>query len=183
MFELDGPICEQAQDHIHADECVMVYGYSAAIELFIKAAARERRFQLVIIESDPGLTGTRLANSLAKLPNIAITLIPDSGIYAIMSRINKVLLAPLAVMADGGALCSNGLLMVALAAKVCAILLAAIPWVVMSCVLVCLGILGSCCWSNWIPVYHPIICSQPGPHLGTINFAIVSDTLQCSCKF
>lgn len=51
-------------------------------------------------------------------PNISATLIPDSAVYALMSRVNKVVLGPVAVMADGGAICSSGCLMVAVAAKV-----------------------------------------------------------------
>eukprot|EP01035_Chromulina_nebulosa_P018955 gene18955-24763_t len=113
-----GPICELAQDHIHADECIMVLGHSQVVELFLKAAARKRRFQVVISESAPSLDGHRLANSLSKVSNISITLIPDSGIYALMSRINKVIFSPQAVMADGGAIASCGHAMLTLAAKV-----------------------------------------------------------------
>lgn len=61
-------------------------------ELFLKAAARKRRFQVVIAEQSVGLTGLKLATNLSKLSNnnISVTLIPDSNIYAIMSRVNKV---------------------------------------------------------------------------------------------
>lgn len=40
-----------------------------------------------------------------------------------MSRVNKVILAPVAVMADGGAICNSGHMMVANAAKVSGTLL------------------------------------------------------------
>jgi translation initiation factor eIF-2B subunit beta len=63
------------------------------------------------------LEGHKLASLLSKTKNIAITLIPDSNIYAIMARVNKVIFTPVAVMADGGAICSSGHLMVASAAK------------------------------------------------------------------
>jgi len=113
------PICEQAQEHIHNDECVLVYGHSPTLELFLKAAARKRRFQVIIAEASPSLEGHKLALSLSKIVggNISVTLIPDSGIYAIMSRVNKVLFSPHAVVADGGAICRSGHLMVATAAK------------------------------------------------------------------
>jgi translation initiation factor eIF-2B subunit beta len=110
-------ICEQAQAHIHADECILTYGDSAVIEKFLKAAAKKRRFQVIIAESAPAMDGHRLAIALAKVSNIAVTLIPDSNIYAIMARVNKVIFTPVAVMADGGAICSSGHLMVAVAAK------------------------------------------------------------------
>lgn len=74
---------------------------------------------VVIAEAAPSLEGHKLAASLPKIPNgnISVTLVPDSAIYAIMSRVNKVLIAPQAVVADGGAVCSSGHLMVAVAAK------------------------------------------------------------------
>ena len=30
------PICEQAQDHIHHDECILTIGYSVLVEKFLK---------------------------------------------------------------------------------------------------------------------------------------------------
>lgn len=85
-----GPISEQAQEHIHADECVLTHGHSHVIELFLKAAARKRRFQVIVAEGAPSLSGHRLAQSLSRVSNISVSLIPDSNVYAIMSRINKV---------------------------------------------------------------------------------------------
>lgn len=112
-----GTICESAQEHIHADECVLAYGYSVFVDSFLKAAARKRRFIVIVAECSPGLEGHKLANSLSKHPNISVTLIPDANIYAIMCRVNKVIMSTHAVMADGGAICVNGNLMVAMAAK------------------------------------------------------------------
>lgn len=68
-------------------------------------------------EGAPGLDGHKLAHSLCKIPNISVTIIPDSNLYAIMARVNKVILSPHAIMADGGAISSSGHLMVAAAAK------------------------------------------------------------------
>lgn len=73
---------------------------------------------MIIVENSPSLDGHKLALNLCKLANISITLIPDSNIYAIMSRVNKVIITPQAVLADGGAIVSNGLSLVAIAAKV-----------------------------------------------------------------
>lgn len=74
--------------------------------------------QLIIAEAAPGMEGHKLAQNLIKTPNISITLIPDSNIYAMMARVNKVIFSPLAIMADGGSIANSGLLMVATAAKV-----------------------------------------------------------------
>ena len=111
------PICEQAQDHIHHDECILTMGYSGLVEKFLKAAAKKRRFQVIIAESAPSLDGHKLAIALSKISNISVTLIPDSNIYAITARVNKVVISPISVMADGGAICASGHLMVAVAAK------------------------------------------------------------------
>lgn len=113
---IQGPICELAQEHIHAGECILTIGLGG--ELFLKAAARKRKFQVIVAENAPSLDGHKLVAVLSKVcPNITVTLIPDSAIYAIMCRVNKVLLSSLAVMADGGAICNSGCSMVATAAK------------------------------------------------------------------
>lgn len=115
-------ICRRAQEHIHAGECILTYGYSKIVEQFLKAAGAKRKFQvcivlllsaamhtqstsvrfcpnkflctyliqLVVAESNPSLEGHKLASSLCKVPSIGVTLIPDSNIYALMSRVNKV---------------------------------------------------------------------------------------------
>ena len=132
-------ICQRAQDYIHADECILTYGYSRIIEQFFKAAGIKRKFQLIIAESSPSMDGHKLAHALSKVsnmmlkcyfyekikqnkpcrilffllvlfayisiyfsflpflfsppqvPSISITLIPDSNIYALMARVNKVI--------------------------------------------------------------------------------------------
>lgn len=86
--------------------------------MFLKAAARKRKFQVIVAENAPSLDGHKLVAILSKTcPNITVTLIPDSVIYAIMCRVNKVLLSSLAVLADGGAICHSGCSMIAIAAK------------------------------------------------------------------
>lgn len=110
-------ICQRAQDFIHADECILTYGYSKIVELFLKTAGAKRRFQLIIAEGAPSLDGHKLAQNLSKVPSISIIIIPDSNIYALMARVNKVILSPQAIMADGGAISNSGHTMVAVAAK------------------------------------------------------------------
>ena len=83
-------ICQRAQEHIHTGELILTYGYSRIVEQFLKAAGAKRKFQLVVAESNPGLDGHKLAQSLSKVPSIGVTLIPDSNIYALMARVNKV---------------------------------------------------------------------------------------------
>lgn len=112
-----GPICEQSMEQIHADQCILTFGWSGVVESFLKSAARKRKFQVIIAEGGPDLPGHKLAQALSDAPNAACTLIPDCAIYAIMSRVNTVLVAPHALMADGGAICTAGHLAVATVAK------------------------------------------------------------------
>lgn len=112
-----GPICEQSMEQIHADACVLVYGWSQVVESFLKAAARKRKFQIIIVEAGPDLSGHKLAEALKDAPNVSCTLISDCAVYAVMGRVNTVLVAPDAVTADGGAICKAGHLIVATAAK------------------------------------------------------------------
>ena len=57
-----------------------------------------------------------MAASLA-LSGIQTTVIPDSGVFAMMSRVNKVIIGTHSVMADGGLRAASGVHGVALAAK------------------------------------------------------------------
>lgn len=57
-----------------------------------------------------------MAASLAK-SKIQTTVIPDSAVFAMMSRINKVIIGTHTVMADGGLKAACGVHTIALAAK------------------------------------------------------------------
>ena len=63
-------ICQRAQDYIHADECILTYGYSRIIEQFFKAAGIKRKFQLIIAESSPSMDGHKLAHALSKVSKL-----------------------------------------------------------------------------------------------------------------
>mmetsp|Transcript_24950 Transcript_24950/g.42203 ORF Transcript_24950/g.42203 Transcript_24950/m.42203 type:complete len:427 (+) Transcript_24950:102-1382(+) len=117
MENVQAPIAEVALEHIHSHECVMVIGESRTVESFIRAAARKVQFHVIIVAEGTALTGHKQAASLSSLSNISVTLIPESAVYAIMSRVNKVIFSPQAVMADGGAICLSGHLMTILAAR------------------------------------------------------------------
>jgi len=110
-------INDQATSHIHAGEIVLTYGKSKTVELFLKAAAsKNRKFQVVVCEGAPHFGGHVMAKSLAA-HGIQTTVINDSATFAIMARVNKVLLPAHAVLANGGLIAPSGSNMVALAAK------------------------------------------------------------------
>lgn len=111
-------INDQAVNQIFTGEVIFTYGRSFTVESFLQAAATKenRSFHLIICESAPSYGGHVMAQNLSNLPNITITLIHDTAIYAVMSRVNKVLLPAHAVLANGGLVTHSGSNLVALAA-------------------------------------------------------------------
>ena len=98
------------------------------------SAAHYRNFTIIVAETSPSYvapnkdpvtkltyllsscTGHEMAQSLSSA-GISTFLVPDSSIYAIMSRVNKVILGTHAILANGGMIAITGSLMVANAAK------------------------------------------------------------------
>ena len=111
-------INEQVVNQIFSGEVLFTYGRSATVESFLQAAASKenREFHLIICESAPSYGGHVMAENLSSLSNITITLIHDTAIFAVMSRVNKVLLPAQAVLANGGLVTHSGSNLVALAA-------------------------------------------------------------------
>lgn len=109
-------IDDQATSHIHAGEVILIYARSRTVESFLKAAAaKKRKFQVIVCESAPHYGGHTMAKNLAN-SGIKTTVIHDAAIFAIMARVNKVLLSSHAVLANGGLISNSGTNMVALAA-------------------------------------------------------------------
>jgi len=110
-------ISKQALEHIHANEIIMTIGRSRTVEKFLKyAAARNRKFQVIVAECAPLYNGQEMAVSLAKA-KIHTTVITDSAIFAIMARVNKVIVGTSNILADGGLTAVSGSQTVALAAR------------------------------------------------------------------
>lgn len=117
--ELDNmsvPIQEQALDHIHANEVILTFGQSKTVEEFLKAAAKRRKFEVIVVETAPAFVGHDTALVYAKA-GIPTTVINDSAVFAIMARVNKVIIGAQAVMANGGLISHSGAHLLALAAQ------------------------------------------------------------------
>jgi translation initiation factor eIF-2B subunit beta len=127
---VDGQISEFALEHIHSDEIILTHTSSITVQRFLLAAAKKRKFTVVHVEGYPNesddVHNTLLNGALsdedtrfAALTNLGITviLIPDSAVFAIMSRVNKVILATHSVLANGGLVAACGAKMIAQAAK------------------------------------------------------------------
>lgn len=118
----------------------MTFGNSRTVLEFLKAAGKKRKFEVIVPESAPSspsclscltlfsFNGQALAVTLSKA-GIETTLITDAAIFAMMARVNKVIVGTHAgntstlpcsqslVMANGGLIAKNGTHMIALAAK------------------------------------------------------------------
>lgn len=94
---------------------ILTLGKSRTVELFLKAAAKDRKFTVIVAETGPSYAGHSTARVLS-LAGISTLLVPDSSIFALMPRVSKVVLGAHAVLANGGLLGAAGSSATALAA-------------------------------------------------------------------
>jgi len=109
-------VSKNAKDHIHSDEIILTLGMSKTVEAFLKAASHVRNYSVIVAETGPSYDGREMAKSLSSA-GISTFLVPDSSIYALMSRVNKVILGAHVILANGGMFSKSGSLMAATAAR------------------------------------------------------------------
>lgn len=109
-------IAKQAVEHVHANEVILTLGRSKTLENFLLAVSKERPIEVIVCEAAPDFSGHEFAVSLAK-QGCKTTLVSDAAIFAMMARVNKVIIGAHAVMANGGVIAHAGSQAVALAAK------------------------------------------------------------------
>lgn len=110
-------IADQALELIHQNEVILTLGHSRTVKKFLYAAKEKKRsFQVYVAEGAPKHLGHVLAKELAE-KHLQTTVISDSSVFAIISRVNMVIVGVHAVMANGGVIAPVGMNMVALAAK------------------------------------------------------------------
>lgn len=109
-------LSSQATEHIHSAELIMTLGHSKSVEKFLKKASENRTIEVIVAECAPVCKGHQLATNLGKA-KIQTTVIPDSAIFAMMSRVNKVIIGTQCVLANGGLRAVCGAYSLALAAK------------------------------------------------------------------
>ena len=95
---------------------ILTFGGCRTVYLYLREAAKKRKFQVIVAEGSPGFSGQKLARELADA-GVQTTLIADAAVFAIMARVNCCVVGAHAVLADGGMLGQAGLNMVALAAS------------------------------------------------------------------
>ncbi|KAJ9073383.1 GCD complex subunit gcd7 [Entomophthora muscae] len=108
-------IAGHALEQINSSEIIMTSGKSRTVIEFLKAAARERQFQVIVVDSSSKEETLDLAKSLVAV-GITTTIVPHAAIFAIMSKVNKVILGTHAVMANGGLIAVSGTQSIAAAA-------------------------------------------------------------------
>ncbi|KAK3917362.1 Translation initiation factor eIF-2B subunit beta [Frankliniella fusca] len=113
-------IAQQAQEHIHSNEIILTLGMSHVVESFLRKAAAHRKFAVIVVTCGPMRKGQELAVSLGK-SKINTTVIEERAVWAIMSRVNKVIIGTHTVMANGGLRAISSCHVVALAAKHCSV--------------------------------------------------------------
>lgn len=131
----DDQIAGYALEHIHSSEITLTYGPSVTVQKFLLKAAAKRKFTVIHAESFPNnhesvhatVSGSLKGNADGTGPDrfhksltaagITVILIPDSAIFAVMSRVNKVILGTHAVLANGGLIAAAGAKMLAKAAS------------------------------------------------------------------
>ncbi|KAF2496619.1 translation initiation factor eIF-2B subunit beta [Lophium mytilinum] len=138
LEQSDDQIAANALDHIHSNEIILTHTASTSVQKFLLAAAKKRKFTVVHAEAHPNdhdavhatiLTGKkRDAEVISEeagerwkpltAAGITVVLIPDSHVFAIMARVNKVILATHSVLANGGLVAAAGARVIASAAKV-----------------------------------------------------------------
>ncbi|XP_071715854.1 uncharacterized protein [Rutidosis leptorrhynchoides] len=110
-------IAEQAVEHIHHNEVILTLGSSRTVIEFLCAAKEKKRsFRVFVAEGAPRYEGHILAKELVDR-GLQTTVITDSAVFAMISRVNMVIVGAHAVMANGGVIAPVGLNMVALAAQ------------------------------------------------------------------
>ena len=127
LNQADDQIASHALDHIHSSEIILTHSASITVQKFLLKAAAKRNFTVIHAETYPNdhqftaidLVGRGKGNSDGEYgretfsktltaAGITVILVPDSAAFALMSRVNKVLLNAHTVLADGSLVAAAG---------------------------------------------------------------------------
>jgi len=134
--QADEQIAGYALEHIHPQETIMTYSSSLTIQKFLLAAAKRRKFTVIHVEGYPNLhdetyeaiVSGRKKTDEDNLENdsrlkaltaagVTVIVIPDSAVFALMAKVNKVIMPTHSVLANGGFTGQAGCKIIAQAAK------------------------------------------------------------------
>lgn len=117
LKDTSSEINQQSGEHINDNDIILTSNYSGQLLEFLIEASKTKSFHVIVAETSPSMAGVHMAQGLVKA-NIKTTLIQDSSIFAIMPRVNKVIIGTRAVMANGGLISYNGVYNICLAAQI-----------------------------------------------------------------
>lgn len=137
LSQVDDQIASYAPEHIHSNEIILTHSTSLTVQKFLLKAAAKRKFTVVHAESYPhdqdapeGITSGQpledaendmLSTEAFRKPlttaGVTVIVISDAAVFALMSRVNKVVLGTHAVLANGGLVAAAGARMIAKAAR------------------------------------------------------------------
>ena len=136
LDQADDQIAGYSLEHIHSNEIILTHKSSITVQKFLLKAAVKRRFTVVHVEGFPNghesthatvigkakedtddESGTESFQKSLTTAGITVTLIPDSAVYALMSRINKIILDTHVIFANGGLVAAAGAKVIAQAAN------------------------------------------------------------------
>lgn len=136
LNQADDQIAGYALENIHSNEIILSYGSSITVQKFLLKAATKRKFSVFHAEAYPndheithssligkakgepeGLSNVDIFRKTLTAAGITVILIPDSAVYALMSRVNKVIFDTQVILAKGGLVAAAGATLVAKAAR------------------------------------------------------------------
>ena len=137
LNQVDDQIAGYALEHIHSNEIILTHTSSVTVQKFLLKAATKRKFTVIHAESFPNDhlathatvvgrqagdaeddMGAELFQKPLTAAGITVILIPDAAVFALMSRVNKVILGTHIVLANGGLVAPAGAKIIAKAARV-----------------------------------------------------------------
>lgn len=127
LDQADELVAGYALEHIAPSETVFTYSTSTVVQRFLLKAASKRKFTVIQAESYPNshkrthatTMGVKTTDDEDELDSdafqkpliaagITVLLIPDSAIFALMSRANKVIIAANSVLSNGSVVAAAG---------------------------------------------------------------------------
>ena len=136
LNQTDDQIAGYSLEHIHSHEIILTHTSSITVQKFLLKAAAKRKFTVIHAEAFPNDHESTHATVIGKAKGesndelkpesfqksltaagITVILIPDSAVFALMSRVNKVILDTHVVLANGGLVAAAGARLIAKAAS------------------------------------------------------------------
>lgn len=131
--QADDQIAGYALEYIHSREIILINSVSRTIQKFLLKAAAKRKYTVVQAANQSDGHICSYQTSSAKAPSkmtaqelfvsgltaagISVIVVPDSAVFALMARINKVVIDASFILADGSLVAPAGSLAIAKAAK------------------------------------------------------------------